>query len=367
MPFSGCCTAPQKVCAGGIHGALPLARRLWSHGTADQSISGRICQEFDMARTATVRSGATAAAPPAGLGTYLELLLVTIIWGGGIVAIKVAGEGFAPLTASALRTGLASLAYLPLLALMPSRGPAPGWRDLPWFFALALLGFFLFNLFYFAGLQRTTATHGAIIWGANPVATAALAALFLQERLRLGAAMGVAVSTLGVTLIVISSANAATAHGASLHGDLLLVGEMLSWVGFTLVSRVVMRRFSPLQSTGYACLLGFGLLLPAAIAGGFRPGDLGEASSRAWVAILYSGVVSVVLAYILWNRSVLRLGATRTAVFSNLTPLWALALAALIEGERLTLIHALAAALIIGGVLIANIPGQAGGPAREGT
>ncbi len=307
-----------------------------------------------MARAAETPVAGAPAAPRAGVGTYLELLLVTLIWGGGVVAIKVAGEGFAPLTASALRTGLASLAYLPLLLLVPGRGPAPGRRDLPWFALLALFGYFLFNVLYFTGLRRTTATHGALIFGANPVATAALAALFLRERVSAAVLLGVAISTAGMAVIVLSSAHAATSHGASGRGDLLLVGEMLSWVGFTLVSRVVMRRFSPLQTTGYACLLGFALLAAAAVAGGFRPVELAAAPARSWVAICYSGTVSVVLAYILWNRALLRLGATRTAVFSNLSPVWGLVLAHLIEGEALAPVHGLAAALIIGGVLVAN-------------
>lgn len=106
-----------------------------------------------------------------------------MIWGGGGVAIKVASEGFAPLTASALRTGLASAIYLPLLVLRPGgrERPQPGVRDLPIFVLLALFGFFLFNVFYFEGLQRTTAVHGALIWSSNPVATAVAAALFLRE------------------------------------------------------------------------------------------------------------------------------------------------------------------------------------------
>jgi drug/metabolite transporter (DMT)-like permease len=306
-----------------------------------------------MAGAARART-TTEGAARAGIGTYGELLLVTVIWGGGVVAIKIAGEGFPPITASALRTALASAAYLPLLLLVPAGQPAPRARDLPWFTLLALTGFFLFNLLYFEGLRRTTATHGAIIFGANPVATAAFAALFLRERLRPVTALGVALSTGGVAVVILSSAHTTTAHGASVTGDVLLVGEMLAWVAYTLISRVVMRRFSPLQTTAYACLLGFVMLLPAALVSDFTPHALTGVPMRSWVAILYSGIVSVVLAYILWNRALLRLGATRTAVFSNLSPVWGLVLAHLIEDEALGPIHAAAAALIIGGVLLTN-------------
>ncbi len=310
-------------------------------------------------------AGAGRGVVSAGLGTYLELLLVTLIWGGGIVAIKVASAGFAPLAASTLRTGLASLAYVPLLVTATRRAPRPQRGDLPVFVLLGLLGYFLFNVCYFAGLARSTATHASLIWGANPVVTAAAAAVALRERVGVRALAGAVVSTAGVAVIVLSSTRPATAHGATLLGDLLLVGELLSWIGYALLSRVVMRRFTPLQATGFACLTGFLMLAPAALLDGMTPAALATAPGRAWIAILYSGTASVVLAYILWNRALLRLGATRTALFSNLTPLWGLLLAHLIEGETLAPVHGLAALLIIGGVLLATLGREAWRAARS--
>lgn len=300
----------------------------------------------------------TRAAERGALGPYAELVVVTLIWGGGVVAIKVIGQGFEPMTAAALRTGLATLAYAPLLLLTPAARRLPDRQAAPWFLLLAMFGFVAFNLFYFAGLQRTTATHGALIWGSNPVATMALAALLLRERVTPWMALGILVSTAGMATIVLSSARPASAHGATVAGDLLLVGQTMSWVGFTLAARVVMRRYAPLSVSGYSCVIAFALLAPVAVLIGFRPEDLAAAPWRSWVALGYSGTVSVVLAYVLWNRSVLRLGATRSAAVSNLTPLWGVLLAWAIEGEQLAPVHALAGALIVGGVLLATLAGS---------
>jgi drug/metabolite transporter (DMT)-like permease len=94
--------------------------------------------------------------------------------------------------------------------------------------------------------------------------------------------------------------------------------------------------------------------------GGVRPEQLADAPMRSWLAVGFSGGVSVVLSYILWNRALLRLGPTRTAVFVNLSPVWGLLMSWSLEGETLTWFHALGAALIVGGVLAANI-----GPRRS--
>jgi drug/metabolite transporter (DMT)-like permease len=123
-----------------------------------------------------------------------------------------------------------------------------------------------------------------------------------------------------------------------------------------------MQRFSPLATTGYACLLGFAMMVPVSLLGGFHPEQLVGVPLRSWLAVGFSGGVSVVLSYILWNRALLRLGPTRTAVFVNLSPVWGLLMSWFLEGETLTWFHTLGAALIVGGVLAANV-----GPRRPAT
>jgi drug/metabolite transporter (DMT)-like permease len=47
---------------------------------------------------------------------------------------------------------------------------------------LAIIGYLIFNVLYFLALRRTTATHVVLVWGAQPVLTAVLAALLIGER-----------------------------------------------------------------------------------------------------------------------------------------------------------------------------------------
>jgi drug/metabolite transporter (DMT)-like permease len=293
--------------------------------------------------------------PEATIWTYGELIAVALIWGTGSVAIKIAVEGFPPLTAAGLRLALASALYAPLLWLNRRTAPIPSRRDLPLLLWLAFTGYLLFNVLYFLALDRTTATHAVLVWGAQPIVTAVLAALLIGERISRQAIAGVLISTAGVVLIVATSLSASTAHGADLIGDLMLISMMVSWVFYTVASRTAMQRLSPLATTGYACLLGFAMMLPVTLLGGFRPEQLADAPLRSWLAVGFSGGVSVVLSYILWNRALLRLGPTRTAVFVNLSPVWGLLMSWSLEGETLTWFHVLGAALIVGGVLAANL------------
>lgn len=294
------------------------------------------------------------APPHATALTYAECVAVAIIWGTGSVAIKIAVEGFPPLTAAGLRLALAAALYAPLLWLNRASAPPPRRADLPRFVWMALTGYVLFNALYFLALDRTTASHAVLVWGAQPVVTAVLAAALLRERVARASVIGVVVSVAGVAVIVASSLGANTAYGADLLGDVMLVALMICWVLYTVASRVAMRRTSPLASTGYACLLGVALFVPVTLASGFELSSLADAPARSWWALAFSGGVSVVVSYILWNRALLRLGPTRTAVFVNLSPVWGLLMAWALEGEAIGWVHVVGAALIIAGVLVAN-------------
>jgi drug/metabolite transporter (DMT)-like permease len=72
----------------------------------------------------------------------------------------------------------------------------------------------------------------------------------------------------------------------------------------------------------------------------------------AWTALAYATLLSLVLAYILWNRSVKTVGGTRTAIYMCVTPLVAGGAAWIMLGEHGRPSQAVGAVLIIAGVLL---------------
>jgi O-acetylserine/cysteine efflux transporter len=69
-------------------------------------------------------------------------------------------------------------------------------------------------------------------------------------------------------------------------------------------------------------------------------------------AIAYLVVLSTLLGYGLWNRLIMRHGASRVAPFSLMVPIFGLASASLVLGERFDSVDALGAALVLGGLLV---------------
>jgi drug/metabolite transporter (DMT)-like permease len=80
--------------------------------------------------------------------------------------------------------------------------------------------------------------------------------------------------------------------------------------------------------------------------------EWGAISPTGWSALAYATLLSLVVAYILWNRSVQTVGGTRTAIYMCLTPLVAVIAAWAILGERAHPSQAVGAVLIVAGVLL---------------
>ena len=154
-----------------------------------------------------------------------------VIWGATPVATRLATDGLEPLVVAVLRTVLAGAVVLPLIAL---RGPAlprrPRARGL--LAISAVTGFVLFPVVYTIGQERTSAMHGSMILAALPVITGLYAALVTRRRPGSWWLVGCAIALAGEAVIV-AVRTGASAEGATLVGDLLVLASALAvaaWV-----------------------------------------------------------------------------------------------------------------------------------------
>jgi drug/metabolite transporter (DMT)-like permease len=160
---------------------------------------------------------------------------------------------------------------------------------------------------------------------------------------------GIALGTLGVVLVIATSGVEFSA--ATLGGDLLTVLGVLCWAGYTVGLRKVPAAVSPLRVTTVTAVAGTPGLVLAGLPG-LVAMEWAAIPGTAWAALGYATVFSLVVAYILWNRSVQALGGTRTAIYMCLTPLIAVAAAWMMLGERPQPLQGVGAVLIIAGVLL---------------
>jgi drug/metabolite transporter (DMT)-like permease len=278
------------------------------------------------------------------------MLLVVLFWGGNFTFSKLAFVDLPPLAFTAVRFTIGSAVLWLLLQRLEPGGETPRqlWGRL---IVLGLVGNTLYQLCFILGLARTTATNTSLILSAMPTVLTVTAGALGLERITARQRWALALATLGV-LTVLAARGISPAAGDGL-GDLLVLGGVACWTGYTIGLRRLGGRLSALRVTAVTMLTGTpGLVLagiPSLVSvrwSSVRP--------AAWGGLAYSTALSLVAAYIMWSRAVQRLGPSRAALFTCVTPLVATVVAMAILGERPTAAHLLGGGFIILGVVLGN-------------
>ncbi|MEM7350621.1 MAG: DMT family transporter [Acidobacteriota bacterium] len=310
-----------------------------------------------MAARDRVEEGESApaeASSPRMTATDLALLLTVCVWGVNFSIIKFALAEMPPLAFNTVRFLAASL-------VVGSVARAAGYRwriqkrHWPMLIGLGLVGNSLYQMLFVYGAEVTTAANAALLLGTVPVWVALAGTLLGMERLRPGGWLGVGLSLLGIVLIIVGGDRGADFRfgGATLRGDILVFAATLCWSAYTLLVRLAMRHYRPMTVTSFCTVMG---ALPLVLVGlpELAALDHGQISVGAWTAAVFSGAVSIGLAYFVWNHGISRLGSARTALYSNLVPGFALVTAWLWLGETLTALQGWGALLAICGVVLAR-------------
>ena len=309
----------------------------------DQATPVRAAQATPL-RAAPVDS---AARPALGV-TDVLLFTMAVIWGINFVVVKYATHIFNPVAFTGLRVGTAAL-FLLLVALMRGSIALPR-RDVISLLVVGVIGNGLYQLFFVHGVARTRAGNAALIVGAAPAFIALFARVRGLERVKAMTLVGIALSVIGVGFVIAGSASSASGQ-ATLLGSVLVFCGVLCWTAYTILLQPFTKRIDVVRLSAIT-MVGGAVPLLIASTPALMATNWSAIGRGGWLALLYSGVISMGVAYFFWYRGLRVLGPTRTAVYTNLQPIIALLVAWAFIGETPTIFQAVGAATIVAGVFL---------------
>lgn len=286
---------------------------------------------------------------PAGPSSAdLGMLLVTLIWGANFTVMKLGLAVMPPLAYTGIRFALACVLLWGVLKWREGTVAIPPGMFWP-LVGLGVLGNTVYQIAFTLALAMSSATNCALIISTMPAMVASLGHVTGIEPTTRRMRWGIAIATLGVGLVV--AARGVTFDATTLRGDLLAIGATVCWSAYTLGLRRLPRTMSPLAVTAHTTFTGTpGLVLTG------LPGILtiewAALPPVAWGSIAYASVLSLGVAYLLWNASVARVGSSRTAIYMCVTPMIAALVAWAVLGEKLIPLQGGGAVLIVLGVLL---------------
>ena len=180
-----------------------------------------------------------------------------------------------------------------------------------------------------------------------------LAAVFLKERISIIRIIGLVICIVGIILLL-SQGSWERLRGFHFSpGDWWILAAALSFAIYNIFVRRKPATISPLNFLFLTFAIGTLLLLPAYY-WEHRTAERVKWNTQLFLIVLYLGAGTSVIAFLLWNEAIRRLGAGRTALFGNLIPVFSTLEAVWLLGEEITAIHIISGLLVIGGLVIAN-------------
>ena len=278
------------------------------------------------------------------------LVLVSLVWAGSFVVVKIVTEEIDPVFLGFLRF-LVATPIMFLILLIRGKGISIPRKELPSLSILGLTGVTLLYLFQFIGIDITNASTAAVLINTNVIFIAILSALFLKETFGRKKISGVSLSFLGVIVIIFFNAPKETflLENIFLLGCILILLSAFCWAIYSIVGKRLLKTYDMFTVTAYAFALGSLFYLPFVISDIVT--TLQTVTIGAWLAVLYLALVCTVFGYIGWYYALKKTEASKAAVFLNLIPLFTIIMSFLI-GESITVFFLLGAILITFGIYI---------------
>lgn len=270
------------------------------------------------------------------------LVLVTVIWGGGFVASDIALESLRPFQVMAIRFLLASV-LMGGMSVRELRGIT--WQEIR---AGMLMGTALFVGFGFqiVGLQYTTPSKNAFLTALNVVMVPFIAWIFLRKRVGIKSMAGAVMAIAGVGLL-------------SLEKDLTLgTGDALTLVcaaGFAFqifFTGEFVKKYR-------AAILNFIQMLTAVVLSFislflFREIQF-EVTTKGWLSVLYLGIVSTTICYLLQTACQRYVDETKAAIILSMESVFGTLFSILILHENVTMRMTAGCILILAAVIVSNL------------
>ena len=285
---------------------------------------------------------------------YLLLVLTTLFWSGNFVLARAVRMDVPPVGLSFWRWALAAALLLPFVWRDMRRSWPLVRRNLLLVAALGFLGVACFNTLVYLGLQTSTASNGVLLQSIVPVVIIVFARLLLRVRVSAAQALGILVSLAGVLSIITRGDLERLITLAVGQGDLLLLGAVVAWAGYSVLLKKLPPALGGLILLGYTVLVGVLCILPL-YAWEIGSGTRMHVSTVTLVTVLYVAIFPSLLAFLFWNKAVDEVGPNRAGQFIHLMPVFGSLLSVLFLGESLYAYHFVGILLVAVGIYLATV------------
>jgi len=277
----------------------------------------------------------------------ISLLFVAAVWGFNFVAVKFLLAEISPINLVLFRFFTGSiLLFLLLFFYQDVKIP---FKDFLHLCGLGIIGITAYQLAFVYALKYTSVTNVSILINASPLYGGVLSSSFGFERFNKKRFIATMTGFIGVFILI--TKGGFRLAGGDTKGNLLAVAASVLWALYTLLSKPLLNKHSPLKVTTYS-MIGGSALLCFFIPSFLDVHEYAEMSLAGWVFFVYAVIFSNVIAFILWYRGVSRIGPSKTIIYQYSVPVFATLFAFLSLGEKLHFSQLVGAVIVFASIAL---------------
>lgn len=254
----------------------------------------------------------------------------------------------APLVFAFFRFSLASAVFIAIIVVRRSFFPFSK-KEIPLLLLLSFLIYPVNQTFFLIGISYTLPTHAALLYASTPVWIYLISVLTKEEKASRVKTAGIAVALFGV--VAFFAEKGIALKWDYFFGDLLVIIAVWAWALYSVLGRPLVKKRGAFTVTAFASIIGALIYSPFGIyhAACF---DYSGVGIIGWSGVVYTAVLTSVIAYTLWYWGIKHFSPSRVAVFMYLQPVVAAILAYFILNERLSSGSIISGIIILAGVFI---------------
>lgn len=288
--------------------------------------------------------------PEKSLFTDITLFCIAFIWALNFSVIKASLLEIDPYSFNAIRFILAATFMWCVVAWRKKWFSIPK-EDIVTLLILGLVGNLLYQWLFIVGIDLTLSANAAVMLGTIPIWIAIISHFLKLERMNALKTAGVILAFTGVAAIIAGGENPVSFASDTFRGDILIVIAAVTWAVYTIQSKKILDRYTPLQFSALMTTAGAVFLTMLAFSGKAET-DWSTVSIPAYGGMIYSGLLAIGVAYLIWNNGLVKVGAVRTSMYQNLVPVLGLIFGVVLLNESLDWLQYTGSAIVITGIIL---------------
>ena len=282
----------------------------------------------------------------------LMMAIMATVWALAFPFIKIGLKELSFINLTIMRFFIVCIVLTPILLLQSKKFSKLHKKDIIPIFILGFFGVMVYHFGLNYGEQYISPGAASLIIATIPIFIIILAAIFLKEKITLKKLFGIIIALCGVLIISMWGSPDASIEIDYIFGAIAALIAALMGAFYTIAGKKLLDRYTAFSLTVYAMLLGSLGLIPFIRIELFD--QVAAMSVTTWFAVLFLGLFSTIVAYLIWYLALEIKTASDLSVYLYAVPVIATISSYFFFGDEITLLFVLGGALVIIGLVIVN-------------